>query len=80
MTFLVYSNVLLDVMTEDTHWFARSADDTERAATTTRVVIDPVIYAEVPMFYRRGTSLHSAPGMMSLTLEQVVRAAGFPCR
>ena len=60
MAFLVDSNVLLDVMTEDARWFAWSADAIERAADTARLVINPVIYAEVSVRYRRIEDLDAA--------------------
>jgi predicted nucleic acid-binding protein len=60
VTFLVDSNVLLDVMTEDARWFAWSADAIERAADTARLVINPVIYAEVSVRYRRIEDLDAA--------------------
>jgi hypothetical protein len=53
---LVDSNALLDLMTEDGHWFAWSAATLEEAACRSRLVIDPVIYAEGlhPLFKHRG--------------------------
>jgi predicted nucleic acid-binding protein len=60
VAFLVDSSVLLDVMTEDARWFAWSADAIERAADTARLVINPVIYAEVSVRYRRIEDLDAA--------------------
>jgi predicted nucleic acid-binding protein len=60
VAFLVDSNVLLDVMTEDAHRFAWSADAIERAADTARLVINPVIYAKVSVRYRRIEDLDAA--------------------
>lgn len=45
--FLVDSNVLLDVMTEDPKWFEWSAESLERAANEGVLVVNPLIYAEV---------------------------------
>jgi hypothetical protein len=50
---LVDSNVLLDLMTEDARWFAWSAGAIEQAADNFRLVINPVIYAEVSVRYSR---------------------------
>jgi len=47
-------------MTEDARWFAWSADAIERAADTARLVINPVIYAEVSVRYRRIEDLDAA--------------------
>lgn len=50
---LVDANVLLDLMTEDADWFSWSATALERAADRHRLVINPVIYAEVSIRYSR---------------------------
>src|SRR5690554_67699 len=44
---LVDSNVLLDILQEDPHWFRWSADRLAGLAETSLLVINPVIYAEV---------------------------------
>lgn len=46
-TTLVDSNVLIDIMTEDDEWFDWSTHALEQAAESGRLVINPVIYAEV---------------------------------
>lgn len=48
---MIDSNVLLDVMTEDPRWFAWSAQALEEAADRFRLVINPVVYAEVSVRY-----------------------------
>jgi len=50
---LVDSNVLLDLMTEDASWFSWSAASVQRAADRFRLVINPIIYAEVSVRYSR---------------------------
>ena len=57
---LVDSNVLLDIMTEDPQWFSWSADALARAAETMRLVINPIIYAEVCIRYSRIEDLNDA--------------------
>ena len=47
MPTLVDSNVILDVLTEDSDWFDWSAAMLAREAETSRLVINPLIYAEV---------------------------------
>jgi predicted nucleic acid-binding protein len=47
---MVDSNVLLDLMTEDTRWLAWSAEAVEKAADRFRLVINPIIYAEVSRY------------------------------
>lgn len=58
--FLVDSNVLLDVMSEDERWFAWSSQALADAADTGRLVINPVVYAEVSVRYSRIEDLDDA--------------------
>jgi predicted nucleic acid-binding protein len=53
MSVLVDSNVLLDIFTEDATWFAWSADALDRAALTSPLVINPIIYAEISTRFSR---------------------------
>jgi hypothetical protein len=50
---LVDSNVLLDVMTEDPSWLSWSAEAIEQTADSYRLVINPLIYAEISIRYSR---------------------------
>lgn len=77
MTFLVDSNVLLDVMTEDMHWLAWSADALRRAADVARVVINPVIYAEVSVRYQRVEDLDEALPRAMIEREAIPFEAAF---
>ena len=47
-------------MTEDARWFAWSAEAIERAADGNRLVINPIIYAEVSTRYSRIEDLDAA--------------------
>jgi predicted nucleic acid-binding protein len=49
---LIDSNVMLDLMTEDSRWFSWSAAALTRVIANFRVVINPIIYAEVSIRYR----------------------------
>ncbi len=60
MAVLVDSNVLLDIMTEDERWFEGSAAALEKAADLERLVINPIIYAEVSVRYERIEDLEAA--------------------
>jgi predicted nucleic acid-binding protein len=57
---LIDSNVLLDLMTEDDVWFSWSRTAIERVADRHRLIINPVIYAEVSMRYSRVEDLDEA--------------------
>ena len=47
MTTLVDANVLLDILTEDDHWFAWSENALVAAAARGELAINPIVYAEV---------------------------------
>jgi predicted nucleic acid-binding protein len=50
---LVDSNVILDVFTEDPNWSDWSTEALAEATETARLVINPIIYAEVSMRFLR---------------------------
>lgn len=57
---LVDSNVLLDVLTEDPHWFEWSAESLARSAERESLAINPVIYAEVSAGFDRIEDMEAA--------------------
>jgi len=77
VTVLVDSNVLLDLMTADARWFQWSADAIERAADTARLVINPMIYAEVSIRYHRIEDLEAALPRALIEREPVPYEAAF---
>ena len=74
---LVNSNVLLDLMTEDTRWLSWSAEAVEKAADRFRLVINPVIYAEVSIRYSRIEDLEAALPKAMLDREAISYEAAF---
>jgi predicted nucleic acid-binding protein len=50
---LVDTNVILDVSTNDQRWSEWAADALARAADESILVINPIIYAEVSVAYKR---------------------------
>lgn len=60
LTTLVDSNVILDVVTEDADWGDWSASMLSRAAREGRLVINPLIYAEISCGYERVEDLDEA--------------------
>jgi hypothetical protein len=52
-TVLVDSNVLLDILTEDSRWFEWSSNALADAAEEATLVINPIIYAEVSIGFVR---------------------------
>jgi predicted nucleic acid-binding protein len=74
---LIDANVLLDVMTEDPRWLAWSAEAIARAADRHRLVIDPVIYAEVSIRYSRIEELDAALPKAMVNREAIPHEAAF---
>lgn len=57
---LIDANVLLDVLEGEGRWFSWSAGQLERLAGSHRLVINPVIFAEVSVQYSRMEDLDAA--------------------
>jgi predicted nucleic acid-binding protein len=74
---LVDSNVLLDVMTEDPHWFSWSARALEQAADRFRLVINPIVYAEVSTLYARIEDVDAALPSAMIDREPIPFEAAF---
>jgi len=74
---MVDSNVLLDLMTEDTRWLSWSAEAVEKAADRFRLVINPIIYAEVSIRYSRIEDLEAALPKANLDREAIPYEAAF---
>ncbi len=53
MDVLVDSNIILDILTEDKHWFRWSSETLANCAETHSLVINPIIYAEVSIGFDR---------------------------
>jgi predicted nucleic acid-binding protein len=74
---LLDANVLLDVMTEDERWLGWSAEAIERAADSCRLVINPVVYAEVSLRFSRIEDLEAALPRTRLDREAIPYEAAF---
>jgi hypothetical protein len=74
---LVDSNVLIDVITVDERWFSWSAQALEAAANRHRLVINPVIYAEVSAHYSRIEELDEALDSALFSREAIPYDAAF---
>jgi predicted nucleic acid-binding protein len=77
MTTLVDSNVILDVVTEDVEWVDWSASMLASAAQQGRLVINPLIYAEVACGFARIEELDAALPPEYFTREPLPWPAGF---
>jgi len=60
MITMVDSNVLLDLLTEDEHWFDWSSKALSRCADEGSLAINPLIYAELSVGFKAIEELESA--------------------
>jgi predicted nucleic acid-binding protein len=74
---LVDSNVLLDVLTEDSLWFDWSSRALEHAADRFRLVINTVIYAEVSVRFSRIEDLEAVLSRTLFEREAIPYEAAF---
>lgn len=77
MTTLVDSNVIIDVVSEDADWFDWSAAMLGAAAQNGRLVINPIIYAEVSCGFDRIEDLDEALPADYFVREALPWAAAF---
>ncbi|MEN3339940.1 MAG: hypothetical protein V7647_3616 [Acidobacteriota bacterium] len=77
MTTLVDSNVLLDVVTENEEWADWSASMLADAAQNGRLVINPLVYAEVSCGFDRIEALDEALPAEYFVREALPWAAAF---
>ena len=74
---LVDTNVLLDVLEEDSRWAAWSQDRLEAASATDTLAINPIIYSELSMAFARIEELEAVIEDATLTVEAIPREALF---
>jgi predicted nucleic acid-binding protein len=74
---LVDSSVLLDVLTEDPNWVAWSEDALADAADRGRLVINPIVYAEVSIGFSAVEDLDHAVPESDFDREPLPYSAGF---
>ncbi len=77
MTTLVDSNVILDVVTDDSEWGDWSSSALASAAQQGRLVINPLIYAEVACGFPRIEDLDAALPAEYFTREPLPWPAAF---
>ena len=77
MATLVDSNVILDVVTDDQEWGDWSAAMLSQAAQEGRLLINPIIYAEVACRFTRIEDLDEVLPAEYFTREPLPWAAGF---
>lgn len=74
---LVDSNVLLDIVTDDPTWSAWSSNALAEAFDKGRVVVNPIVYAEVSVGFDLIENLDDALPATQFVREPLPYAAGF---
>ena len=74
---LVDSNVILDIVTEDRHWFEWSSSELARLADDHALIINPIIYSEVSVGFARVEDLEAALPAEYFRREPLPWDAGF---
>ncbi len=74
---LVDTNVILDVIQNDPQWAAWSQAQMDATSLKFTLMINPVIYAELSIAYRRIEELESMLGSSRLRMEPIPREALF---
>jgi len=74
---LVDTNVLLDVVEDDPEWADWSEHQLEAQALRHRLIINPVIYAELSIGFKRIEELENVLATAAIALEPIPRPALF---
>ncbi len=75
--FLVDSSVLLDLLTADPAWAGWSHDQLDVALPLGRIVLTPIVYAEIALAFARVEALDRTVDDMRLEFEEMPRPALF---
>src|SRR5947208_3541725 len=75
--FLVDSSVLLDLVTADPSWAGWSEQQLGAALSRGRIVLSPIVYAEIALTFPGIEALDSTVHDMRLDFEEMPRAALF---
>jgi predicted nucleic acid-binding protein len=77
MSVLVDSNVILDIVTEDPVWWRWSANTLAAASNHSRLIINPVIFAEISADFETIEELDAALPVEQFTREPIPFEAAF---
>lgn len=75
---LVDANVLLDIFTADPVWLVWSRDALARVLLTRDTVINPIIYSEVSLAFRRPEELDTELEALGIRKAALPYASAFP--
>jgi hypothetical protein len=74
---LVDTNVLLDVLQDDSQWASWSQSQLDAASATEHLAINPIIYSELSISFARIEELEAVIAEAALAVEEVPREALF---
>lgn len=74
---LVDTNVLLDVVTSDPQWLDWSQRQLKKLALQTRLIINPIVYSELSIGFRRIEEVESILQTAGVAVEEIPRSALF---
>jgi predicted nucleic acid-binding protein len=74
---LVDTNVLLDVVTNDPIWADWSQRQLEKLALQSRLAVNPVVYAELSIGFKRIAEVEAVLDATRVDVEEIPRAALF---
>jgi predicted nucleic acid-binding protein len=74
---LVDSNVLLDVLGDENAWTVWSAATIERVGSTSRLIINPIVYGEVSVRFSSVEALDEALPAVAFSRERLPFSAAF---
>lgn len=74
---LVDSNVIIDILTEDTNWFAWSSKHLETLANHHTLLVNKIIYAEISVSFNKIEELEQALSPQIFKRSQIPWEAAF---
>jgi predicted nucleic acid-binding protein len=74
---LVDTNVLLDVLQDDSQWASWSQSQLDAASATEHLAINPIIYSELSISFARIEELEAVIAEAALAVEEVPREGLF---
>lgn len=74
---VVDTNILLDVVTGNSAWASWSSQQMLKLATINKLVINPIIYAELSISFFSVANVEAAIASMDLTMEDLPREVAF---
>jgi predicted nucleic acid-binding protein len=74
---MVDSNILIDIFNEDQQWFSWSSKIIEQYAEQSRFVINPIIYAEISVAFKKIEELEDALPPQYFNRESIPIEAAF---